>query len=240
MKKTQTSASILLDTLSIVSDFVSKEDVKELTGFDENRVRNALSGLRKTHDVITKRGFGYKLNGPKRRTTNVTANDTSNAPQVEADVVATPLPEVIANAVKYKVCTPETPKKVSPVDRVRYLTLALREVTVNGVVDALAITKYDANRFMEEAGKKYSDEMHYVNELSPNKDVRHIGGFVSKENMTELEVRAWHLVMAITKCRVDDITIAFGVSPREAVRIMTSVANKCAATVTYNSYIRAN
>lgn len=227
----KTNIESLVEVLSAYSDeYVTKAVIMEYTGFNKTDLSNTIYWAKKSYDIRQDEFGGYMLLGTKHN--EVKSNVSLKA--VSKDVVV-----AVKHEQKPEVKVDKT-IVTSLVDRIRYLSFAIGDVTTEKVVEEYNLSEFDANRLMKEAGNKYSDDITYVCELSPSKDVRRIGGFVSKEGLTELEVRAWHFVMSLKKCRTDDFAIHFGISPNDAAHLMHTVAEKFEATVMYESYIKLN
>lgn len=232
--KSQKDVDALMEVLSAYpGEYVTKSAINEYTDLSNKRLYKSVYSARKVYEINHKIDAGYKLIGKKVPEACIEEKHTypvrEPLPKIDTSKFAEPLSVTSKN---------EKPVR-SPVDKIMHLAMVIDEVTVDDVIDKIHIKETDVNRLMHEAAKKYSDRLVYVCELTPAKDVRYIGGFVSKEGLTELEVRAWHLVMAKGKCRVDDFAINFGMSPNDAAHLIKCVAKKFEATVTYESYIKA-
>jgi len=237
-------------------DYVPKAIIKEYTCFTTKELYKVVFAARETYDILHGTVAGYLLVGKKKYKV-----EAANKPKCIRSVE---LHTAVAEAAAFRKATgAETDKALahsmdaskfaeplsvtsknkkpvrSPVDKIMYLAMVIDEVTVDDVIDKIHVKEADVNRLMHEAANKYNDKLVYVCELTPAKDVRRIGGFVSKEGLTKLEVRAWHFVMSSKKCRADDFAIHFGMSSNDAARLMKCVAKKFEATVTYESYIKA-
>lgn len=119
-----------------------------------------------------------------------------------------------------------------PLDKIRFLTLAMGEVDSDQLTEILGFSEEDAPRLLVSAAGKYQD-LELMVCLEVKRKVDNVGLYANKADLDDMGLRVWHLSMALKSCTLEDVVTILKLDKTLAKSTMIAVGDKCKQTVSY-------